>query len=54
MFITKRKEIFTSLNEPVLEEGQEPVKLSTALMSEGMIVFWVISAILILFTTIVG
>lgn len=47
LFMSNRKVLFPSLKEVPKIEGQE-VKISTALLSEGMVTFWVVSTILIL------
>ncbi len=54
LFIRKRKELFPSLKELPEIEGQEKTKVSTVLLSEGMVVFWVASIILILVTIFVS
>ncbi|HBB29844.1 MAG TPA: hypothetical protein DC000_11505 [Clostridiales bacterium] len=54
LFMSKRKELFTSLKEVPEIEGQEKTKVSTVLLSEGMEVFWVVSIILILVTIFVS
>lgn len=48
LFIINRKVLFPSLNEVPEIEGQQKVRISTALLSEGMIIFLVVSIILIL------
>jgi len=54
LFMSKRKELFPSLKEVPEIEGQEKTKVSTVLLSEGMVVFWVVSIILILVTIFVS
>ena len=54
LFITKRRILFPVLKNVSENDGQEKIKLSTALMSKGIIVFWIASAILISVSTFVG
>lgn len=48
LFARKRKLLFPSLNESTELEAYGNIRVSTSLLSAGMIVFWVGSAILIL------
>lgn len=51
LFVIKRNDLFPKLNEVPEIEGQDKPKISTALLSDGMVAFWMISVILIIFAT---